>query len=146
MKNAIITCLVLALFALVACSSDTSVDAERLTALEAEVKTLQQEAQVREKIFREELAIIRMNLEGIQDVLKVEKGRADLMDQPSAEDESDAQKRDLDAKAKSFVSENLDRLLAITKKLLDKMESELDEQMKKNESPVPSESPEGDQI
>lgn len=146
MKNGMVVCLVLLVLTLCACSSDESVNADRLNALEAEVKILKQEARTSEKLFREELAQIRLNLEGIQGMLTVEKGRAALQDESADEAESDTQKRELDAKAKDFVSENLDRLLAITKKLLDKMERELDKQMNEDEPSLPSDSSDGDQI
>jgi len=146
MKKIVLVVLGLMLFGLFACSSGDDVALDRLAALETEVKALKLEAQVREKAFRDELAQIRKNLEGIQDILKVEKGRAGVMDKPEVVDpeaDEDSLDRELDFKAKSFVSENLDRLLEITKKLLDKMERELDEQMKKEETPIP---PEGDEI
>jgi len=136
--------LVFVMFGLSACSSGDSGTSDRLAALEAEVKALKLEAQVREKSFREELTQIRKNLEGIQDILKVDKGRADALVKPEAD--VDPLDEELDTKAKSFVNENLDRLLEITKKLLDKMEQELDEQMKKQETPETPEAPEGDEI
>ncbi|MBI9078560.1 MAG: hypothetical protein JEY79_02310 [Pseudodesulfovibrio sp.] len=146
MKKVVSIVLGLLLLGLFACSSGDEVPLDRLAALETEVKVLKQEAQVRETAFRDELAQIRKNLEGIQDILKVEKGRSGVLDKPEGvEPEADGDSLDsaLDFKAKSFVSENLDRLLEITKKLLDKMEQELDEQMKKEETPKP---PEGDAI
>lgn len=143
MKKMIVIMVGLILFGLTACSSGDGADSDRLAALEVEVKALKLEAQNREKTFREELAQIRMNLEGIQDLLKVEKGRADVMDQPAPKAEGEDLDNELDTKAKSFVNENLDRLLAITSKLLDKMEKELDEQMKEMETPK---APEGDEI
>lgn len=144
MKTIALVTLALALFSMTACSGDGA-DSARLTALEAEVKVLKQEAQAREKAFREELAQIRMNLEGIQDLLKIEKKRSAVMDDQENEPQTEEDKlnQELDTKAKSFVSENLDRLLAITKKLLDKMEKELDEQMKQHEEQP---APEGDEI
>jgi len=143
MKKIILVVLGLMVFGIVACSSGDSGTSDRLAALEAEVKALKLEAQVREKSFRGELAQIRKNLEGIQELLHVEKGRADALDAPAPAPKEDSLDEELDTKAKSFVNENLDRLLEITKKLLDKMEQELDEQMKKEETP---QAPEGDQI
>lgn len=135
------TALLLIALVLGACSSGSPSD-ERLAALEAEVAELKAQARAGEKRFMEELAQIRTNLEAIRGLVEVEQRRAEAMDAPSAEGESgDALDKDIDTKAKSFVSENLDRLLAITKKLLDKMEQELDERMKE-----PAPEPEGDRI
>ncbi len=136
--------LVLAAACLLAgCSSDSSGTADRLIALEAEVQALKTEARAREKAFREELAMIRVNLDGIQSLLEVEKGRAEALDKPKDITKGDTGDLDeqIDTKAKTFVKENLDRLLAITKKLLDKMERELDERTK--EQPP---APKGDEI
>lgn len=141
--------LLVLLLAITGCASDTpsgttsSDDSARLSALEAEVRALKLEARAREESFKEELAQIRKNLEGIRALIEVEKGRAKALDQPGGEPKTESDKLDeeLDKKAKSFVSENLDRLLDITKKLLDKMEKELDEQTRK-EAPAPD----GDQI
>ena len=141
MKKITLVILGLMLLGIVACSGAESGVSDRLAALEAEVKALKLEAQIREKSFRGELTQIRKNLEGIKDLLKVEQGRAEALDKPEAKE--DTPDNELDTKAKSFVSENLDRLLEITKKLLDKMEQELDEQLKKTETP---QAPEGDQI
>jgi type III secretory pathway component EscV len=131
----------LMLFGLAACSGGESETQNRLTVLEKEVRELKLEALAREKIFREELALIRKNLEGIQGILKMDKRRAEALDSPTVE-EKDSE-NDINAKAKSFVNESLDRLLDITKKLLDKMEREFDEQMKKEDIPK---APEGDQV
>ncbi len=126
------------------CSSDkVSSDPERLATLEAEVKALKLEAQAREVTFKKELAMLGKSLEGIRTLIEVEKHRADALDTPKPAPFTEGEKLDdeLDMKAKSFVNENLDRLLDITKKLLDKMEMELDEQMQRN---LPE--PEGDKI
>ena len=141
MKKIALVVFGLMVFGLVACSSGDSGTSDRLAALEAEVKALKQEAQVREKNFRGELTLIRKNLEGIQDILKLERGRAEALDTPEAQ--GDAPESDLNARAKSFVNESLDRLLELTRKLLDKMEKEFDEQMKKDEKP---EAPERDEV
>ena len=138
-----VSCLVLAACLLAGCSSEAPGTSERLDALESEVKALKDEAGAREKALREELAQIRVNLDGIQSMLEVEKGRAEAPEK--SEVTPDGEEGDLDSqidtKAKTFVKENLDRLLAITKKLLDKMEQELD---KATEEEAPA--PEGDQI
>lgn len=112
-------------------------DENRLSALEAEVAALKE----RDTVYREELAQVRENLEAIQDLLKIDKGRSELKESPSPD--SPPSDEDLDAKAKSFVDKNLDRLLELTKKLLDKMEKELDEQLEKTTEPTP---PQGDEI
>jgi len=123
--------LLILLSALPGCSPAPPETDARLAALEAEVKTLKDEARAREKAVREELAMIRTNLGSIQALLEVERERA-VAAVPPAEgnatgDDLDAE---LDTKAKSFVKENLDRLMSITRKLLDKMERELDKQDK----------------
>jgi len=58
--------LVLALFA----CGGPSPEAERIAALEAEVKALRQEAGERDKAFRAELAQVRENLEHIRSLLE----------------------------------------------------------------------------
>ena len=92
-------------------------------------------------VSREELAQVRKNLEAIQDLLKLDQGRARLGE--GEESETPPSGDDLDSKAKDFVEKNLDRLLELTKKLLDKMERELDEQFDKMKKPDP---PHGDEI
>ena len=119
---------------LLAVAGCTPASEERLSALEAEVAALKE----RNAASREELAQVRKNLEAIHDLLKLDQGRARLKE--STEPEAD---KDLDTKAKDFVDKNLDRLLELTKKLLDKMEKELDEQFDKMNEPAP---PQGDQI
>jgi len=120
-------------------------DSRRLTALETEVGSLRVEAKAREAALREELASIRENLAAVRDLIKVEQARAKGLTpvDPDAEAkaESETMNRELDKKAKNFVSENLDRLLDITGKLLDKMEKEIDEKMQKK-----APEPDGDQI
>ncbi|MEF2230867.1 MAG: hypothetical protein V3571_08060 [Pseudodesulfovibrio sp.] len=114
----------------------------RLAALEAEVKTLKAEASARDKALGEELALIRTNLGSIRSLLEADRERAGTVGPEAGggapEGDLDAE---LDAKAKGFVKENLDRLMAITRKLLDKMERELDKQ----ETPIPP-ADEGDKI
>lgn len=122
--------LLVAAFSMTACGSGSGADNERLAALEAEIKALRVDAQAREARFKDELVQIRKNLEGIRGLIQVEKGRADALAPQSEADSGDSLDQEIDKKAKSFVSENLDRLLDITKKLLDKMEQELDQQMK----------------
>ncbi|BDQ33986.1 hypothetical protein JCM14722_15280 [Pseudodesulfovibrio portus] len=114
----------------------TPSDEDRLSALEAEVAALKE----RSLASREELAQVRKNLEAIQDLLKLDRDRARLEQDENTAPPSD---EELDAKAKSFVDKNLDRLMEVTKKLLDKMEKELDEQLEKMNEPTP---PQGDEI
>lgn len=125
------------LLALAACGQGP--EADRIDALEAEVKALRQEAGERDKAYREELAQVRRNLEDIQALLKTERSR----DKTGADTDADKAPTDeeLDAKAKSFVDENLDRLLDLTRKLLDKMESEMGPSGDKSATP-----PKGDEI
>lgn len=123
------------------CAGETQqADSGRLDALEAEVQALKAESAAREAMVRQELAQIRKNLDGIRKLIELDKARPGTSGtaQSDAEAKKDALDDDLDIKAKSFVSENLDRLLDITKKLLDKMESEIDEQMKKTEPDAPA--------
>jgi len=116
-------------------SSMSTAEKDRLTALEKQVASLQAEASAREAAFKEELSLIRKNLESIRELMEIEEESGKAKAAPKNFDE------EIDAKAKSFVSENLDRLLSLTKKLLDKMEKELDDQMKKD---IPA--PKGDDI
>ncbi len=143
-QYSVLTLLFTLALALSGCSSDKAAsDPERLAALEVEVKALKLEAQAREATFKKELAMIGKSLESIRTLIEVEKHRADALDTPKPAPQTEGEKRDdeLDTKARSFVNENLDRLLDITKKLLDKMEKELDEQMQRNQP-----EPEGDKI
>jgi hypothetical protein len=136
MKRLAAFVLVLALFA----CSGSGPEAKRLDALEAQVKALRQEAGERDKAFRAELAQVRKNLESIRSMLEKEVGS----DKAGGEADSGAAPTDkeLDDKAKSFVGENLDRLMELTRKLLDKMESELDQKDQATEEPPVK----GDQI
>jgi len=126
------------LLGLTACVGDE--EAKRLKALESEVATLRAELNARDKAFKEELVKIRKNLSGIQALLEIDKERAGLGEttEPGAPVEES-----IDSKAKKFVDKNLDRLMDVTKQLLDNMEKELDEQMSKLNKPEP---PEGDEI
>ncbi|EGB15052.1 hypothetical protein DND132_1846 [Pseudodesulfovibrio mercurii] len=136
MKRLAALALVLALFA----CSGPGPDAERVDRLEAQVKSLEQEAAARDKALREELARVRGNLEDIRALLEADKDRSgDGGDAGSGAAPSD---EELDAKAKSFVGENLDRLMELTRKLLDKMESQLDDTPPATEEPPAT----GDQI
>jgi hypothetical protein len=128
--------LVLALFA----CSGPGPEADRLDALEAEVQALRQEAGERDKAFADELARVRENLEGIRALLK-ENGAPGKTGTDAGPGDAPTDK-ELDAKAKSFVGENLDRLMDLTRKLLDKMESELDDTPQAAEEPPAK----GDQI
>lgn len=128
--------LVLALFA----CSGPGPEAKRLDALEAQVKALRQEAGEREKAFREELVQVRKNLESIRSML--EKGNGPDTAGSGAGSGTAPTDKELDDKAKSFVGENLDRLMELTRKLLDKMESELDRKPPATEEPPAK----GDQI
>lgn len=110
-------------------------DGDRVVALEAEVAALRQEMRARDEALRGELAVIRQNLDGVREALRAGAdepgtGRAKAgpgADAPQApEKERDALDDELDTKAKTFVRDSLDRLLAITRKLLDRMDSELE--------------------
>ena len=123
--------LVLAGLVLLAAFGCTAPDEERLSAMEADIAALKE----RDAAGREELAAIRKNLEAIQDLLKIDRDRAGLTKKTAPEGESEDEA--LDSKAKAFVDKNLDRLIEVTKKLLDKMEKELDEQLEKMKDPAP---------
>lgn len=140
MKHTVFIILALLLLSVGGCASGSQVDSDRLAALEAEVAALRARVVAQESAFKEELGQIRKNLEGIHELVELDKARSGAEESPRSEAEAkkDALDDDLDIKAKSFVNENLDRLLDITKKLLDKMESEIDEQMKKNETEAPA--------
>ncbi len=123
------------------CASETpSGYSDRVGALEAEVKVLKSEAKAREKAFREELALIRKNLESIRALMEVgqaggtvqPKAKLDAVPEDQTGTEGDSLDEQIDTQAKTFVKENLGRLLEITKKLLDKMEFELDKQLKED--------------
>lgn len=128
----------LCLFLLLGCSGQDDQARQRIETLEAEVQTLKTEARERDQAIREELAKIRTTLESITAVLEVERGRADL-EQGQSKTPMD---EELDAKTKSFVDENLDRLMELTRKMLDKMEKEFDEHLNKSEETPPQ----GEQI
>ena len=118
---------------------------DRLAALEAEITALKLEAKARDEAMREDLAAIRKNLDGIRTLIEVEKKRAKAMDPPLAKPKTEDDKLDeeINKKAKTFVNENLERLLDLTRKLLDKAEKELDEHMKE---PAPAPAPKGKEI
>jgi len=128
--------LALAAATLLAAFGCTPSNEDRLSALEAEVAALKE----RNLAGREELAQVRKNLEAIRELLKLDQSRARLKEGEKTAPPSD---EGLDAKARSFVDKNLDRLLEVTKKLLDKMEKELDEQFDEMKEPAP---PQGDEI
>jgi len=142
----IIPVLLLAVLLFAGCAEDSpsSVPAtrpgqDRLAVLEAEVATLKADAAAREAAMKQELALIRTNLDHIKEMLKVRE-QAEAIKQPETPGETvDKSLED----AKKSIRENLDRLTDVTKKLLDKMEKEIDEQMKKL---APQEKPEGEQI
>ena len=136
MKRLAAFVLVLTLFA----CSGPGPEAKRIDALEAEVKALRREAGERDKAFRAELARVRENLEGIR--LLLEKDAASGKARGDADSGGAPTDKELDDKAKSFVGENLDRLMELTRKLLDKMESELDAKPQATEEPPVT----GDQI
>lgn len=118
---------------------------DRLAALEAEITALKLEAQARDKAMLEDLNAIRKNLDGIRTLIEVEKKRAKAMDTPPAKPETEDEKLDdeINKKAKTFVNENLERLLDLTRKLLDKVEKEMDEHMKEK---TPTPAPQGKEI
>lgn len=131
---------VLLLLALCGCNPPSAEkgrdDAARIDALEAEVLALRREGAERDKRFSDELGRVRENLENIRALLEIDHARSGSGDAPgksgSGEPPTD---EELDAKAKTFVGENLDRLLDLTRKLLDRMESELDDKLTETGEP-----------
>lgn len=128
----------LILLMLTGCVTDSGAD-ERLETLEAEVNALKAEIASRDESLQEELAQIQKNLDVIRDILEMDKERAEALEKPGQDAPSD---EELDAKVKTFVGESLERLTDLTRKLLDKMQKELDAE-EPTETPTP---PEGDQI
>lgn len=132
-------------------------DGDRVVALEAEVAALRQEMRARDEALRGELAVIRQNLDGVREALragaglpgKAETGTAkaapdtDAPLPPEGGDKRDALDDELDVKAKTFVRDSLDRLLAITRKLLDRMDSELEKRNDPSDGKSPA--PDGTQ-
>lgn len=115
-----------------------------MRALETEVESLRQEMRARDEALRDELAVIRRNIDGVRDALAALGADSSPAPSPSAkpaapatpdaaEAERDALDNELDVKAKTFVKESMDRLLEITKKLLDRMDQELE---KRDEPPA----------
>jgi len=150
MKNNAIILLFAGLLFVTGCSFDSASDGdrERLAALEKEVLTLKQSLKERETVMKEELASIKLSLEAIRKIVEMESERAKAFDADKhGEDASEgtpapeSSEQDLNDKAKTFVDKNLDRLMDLTQKLLDKMEKELDKRL--NDDPP---APQGDQI
>lgn len=138
-KSISIAVLLCILFVLFACSGPAA-DSERLAAVEVELKALKLKFEARDTTIREELALVRKNLENIQALLEIDKSRDAVSE--DEESSSPSLEQELDEKAKSFVNENLARLMELTRKLLDNMEQELDERFnEKTQTP-----PQGDEI
>jgi Skp family chaperone for outer membrane proteins len=130
-------------------------EGDRVRALEARLEALRAEVRSRDEALRGELEAIRKSLDEVRDLLRnPAKPGGPAEGAPRADgQESDSQREqdrlddELDTKAKTFVNESLDRLLEITKKLLDRMSGELDEMDKtpENDGAAPAE-PKGDAI
>jgi Skp family chaperone for outer membrane proteins len=130
-------------------------ESDRIRALEARLEALRAEVRSRDEALRGELEAIRTSLDEVRDLLRnpAKPGepaegapRADGRERDSQR-EQDRLDDELDTKAKTFVNESMDRLLEITKKLLDRMSGELDEldETPKDGGAAPAE-PEGDTI
>ena len=134
--------------ALTGCTGSNGVDGERFAALEAEVKALREDNAARDESLREELARLRTTLAAIEELLELQTGQP-LTKSPEAPAEESGEEpgqgigEDIDAKARGFIQKNLDRLMDLTTKLLDRMEQELEKEMPQNR---PAPQPEGAQI
>ncbi|WP_285906749.1 hypothetical protein [Pseudodesulfovibrio pelocollis] len=117
-------------------------DGDRVSALEAEVAALREEMRARDEALRDELSLVRRSIDAVREALMA--GAAPLdggtapasPDSPSGDAAREALDDELDIKARTFVKESLDRLLGITKKILDRMDRELD---KRDEPPAGNE-------
>lgn len=139
MKKSIATTVLLCVLLVLFACSGPAADSERLAAVEVELKALKLKSEARDKAIREELASVRKNLENIQALLEIDKSCGAITEEESS---SPTIEQELDEKAKSFVNENLARLMELTRKLLDNMEQELDERFnEKTQTP-----PQGDEI
>jgi Skp family chaperone for outer membrane proteins len=110
-------------------------DTRRIEALEKEVNALRNEAASRDEALRKELSLIRESLDTMSALVKQHKAPA------AAKKDDEKLEEAIDTKAKTFVNDSLDRLLDITRKLLDKMNKELNDSMT-TDPPAP----EGDHI
>lgn len=134
------TLLILLAFAIAGCAEDTpssipasSAYKDKIAALEAEIASIKEQAMAREEAMKQELAALRANFDHIQGLLQAEKERTQTQPPVTPEDGQPGSQPDenIEEKAKQFFNENLDKLVDGTKKLLDQMEKEIDEQMKK---------------
>ena len=103
--------------------------AENLAALRQDVARLRQEVRERDARLREDLTRLRQSLDGVRELLLVAQDRDPALEPPPPDPTGDEElDRELDRKTKTFVSENLDRLMRIIASLLDRLERELDRQ------------------
>ncbi|MFH1914770.1 MAG: hypothetical protein ABIK45_10905 [Pseudomonadota bacterium] len=145
---------------------DRDVDNDRVSALEAEVAAFKEEMRARDEALRDELSLLRRGIDAVREALRagvalpdestapaspdsVPDHRPDATrpdTAPSGDEAREALDDELDIKARTFVKETLDRLLGITKKILDRMDSELE---KRDEPPAegePAPDGQGDKI
>ncbi len=116
-------------------ASSGAPESDRVRALEARVEALKAEVRSRDEALRGELEAIRKSLDEVRDLLRNPAKPGDPAEgaprahgqEQDSQREQDRLDDELDTKAKTFVNESLDRLLEITKKLLDRMSGELDE-------------------
>ncbi|QGY39742.1 hypothetical protein GM415_06285 [Pseudodesulfovibrio cashew] len=136
----VLVCALAAGLLLAGCPSEPSPEAreKRLAAMEAELAALKDEAKARDVEIKKELGLLRENLDSIRDILSVEQQRSELMDQNRTMGQS---LDELNDKAKTLARESMDRLMELTKELLDKLEKKMDEQTTK-----PAPAPEGREI
>lgn len=121
------------------CSQEPDAVQGRLQAIEAELAVIKAAGEEREAQLRHELSMINKNLETMRALIELDMQRAE---EGTASDDSvkdDAET--LEGRTRTFVNENLDRLMDLTKKLIEKMEKEIDEARSPKEV-----EPEGDTI
>jgi len=118
-------------------------DSDRVSALEAEVAALREEMRARDEALRDELSLVRRGIDAVREALRADAALGKAVpgsapapgpDAATGGDEArEALDDELDIKARTFVKESLDRLLGITRKILDRLDSELE---KRDEPPA----------
>ncbi|KAB1441677.1 hypothetical protein [Pseudodesulfovibrio senegalensis] len=107
---------------------------QRMDQLERKVKALQAENRETLSAIRRDLDVVRAQLTALSELL----GQAELPESGSAPDE------DLDKSARSFAKDSLKRMLDLSRKLMQKLENELDKSLNQPEAPSQEPEPEGE--